>query len=409
MNIGSRVRFLSDVGGGIVVGFDKKGWALVEDEDGFQIPMPKHECVVVEESVVGKSNAAATISTTTSLTKTAKDIKKSSSSTSQEGGAAIISGAKYIQTTNGDNLNVALVYTKSSEPVAGAQSFLCTLANESNYNLLATYTIMYKGESTLVYAGEILPFERKVLFSFGREALSDGAKKVLVRLTPFKRVLNSRGSQIREGEFNIYKGVDEKKCWQGKSVVEKEFTLDTVNLLKEGAFKDNGYVSERGYVVAIIREGFVDKEAAQELKKELYEKFRGDAKGSNGDKSNPNKSKSANKNNATPEGALFSGEDPLVKVGVNGVFEVDLHIHELLDNTAGMNNADMLKYQIDTFNKVMIAHLHKRGTRIVFIHGKGDGVLRNAIVKELKNKYSNSTWQDASFREYGFGATMVRI
>ncbi len=408
MNIGSRVRFLSDVGGGIVVGFDKKGWALVEDEDGFQIPMPVRECVVIEESVVGKS------STTTVITKTAKDIKNSGSSTSQEGGAAIVSGAKYIQTTNGDNLNVALIYTKSSEPVAGAQSFLCTLANESNYNLLATYSIMYKGESTLVFAGEILPFERKVLFSFGREALSDGAKKVLVRLTPFKRVLNSSGSLVREGEYNIYKGVDEKKCWQGKSVVEKEFTLDAVNLLKEGAFKDNGYVSERGYVVAIIREGFVDKEGVKELKKELYEKFRGDAKGrdtsnSGSAKNSSIKSKSANKSNAIPEDAMYRGEDPLVKVGVNGVFEVDLHINELLDNTAGMSNADMLKYQLEIFNKVMVAHLHKKGTRIVFIHGKGDGVLRNAIIKELKNKYSSSSWQDASFREYGFGATMVRV
>jgi dsDNA-specific endonuclease/ATPase MutS2 len=45
----------------------------------------------------------------------------------------------------------------------------------------------------------------------------------------------------------------------------------------------------------------------------------------------------------------------------------------------------------------------------VFIHGKGDGVLRKAIIDELKRKHSNYRYQDASFQEYGFGATMVTI
>lgn len=39
----------------------------------------------------------------------------------------------------------------------------------------------------------------------------------------------------------------------------------------------------------------------------------------------------------------------------------------------------------------------------------GEGVLRNAILKELKYKYKNCDVQDASFREYGFGATQVTI
>ena len=46
---------------------------------------------------------------------------------------------------------------------------------------------------------------------------------------------------------------------------------------------------------------------------------------------------------------------------------------------------------------------------MVFIHGKGDGVLRKAVIDELKRKYSNCRYQDASFQEYGFGATMVTI
>ncbi|MGL5730488.1 MAG: DUF2027 domain-containing protein, partial [Bacteroidales bacterium] len=40
---------------------------------------------------------------------------------------------------------------------------------------------------------------------------------------------------------------------------------------------------------------------------------------------------------------------------------------------------------------------------------KGEGVLRKSILDELKRKYKTCTWQDASFREYGFGATMVIV
>lgn len=46
---GDKVRFLSEVGGGKVAGFQGKNIVLVEDEDGFEIPMPINEVVVVEQ------------------------------------------------------------------------------------------------------------------------------------------------------------------------------------------------------------------------------------------------------------------------------------------------------------------------------------------------------------------------
>ena len=53
MKIGDKVRFLSEVGGGIVTGFQGKDFVLVEDADGFDIPMPIRECRS-EERRVGK-------------------------------------------------------------------------------------------------------------------------------------------------------------------------------------------------------------------------------------------------------------------------------------------------------------------------------------------------------------------
>ena len=49
MKIGDKVRFLNDVGGGKITAFRPGGIVLVEDADGFDVPMPQNEVVVIEE------------------------------------------------------------------------------------------------------------------------------------------------------------------------------------------------------------------------------------------------------------------------------------------------------------------------------------------------------------------------
>lgn len=98
-------------------------------------------------------------------------------------------------------------------------------------------------------------------------------------------------------------------------------------------------------------------------------------------------------------------EKPMAK----NIIEIDLHADELLETTAGMNNSDILEYQLDVFHKTMDKYKLRKGQKIVFIHGKGDGVLRQRILWELQTKYKRCRHQDASFKQYGFGATMVTI
>lgn len=93
----------------------------------------------------------------------------------------------------------------------------------------------------------------------------------------------------------------------------------------------------------------------------------------------------------------------------NEILEIDLHAHELLDTTAGMSKSDIKDYQMQVFRQTMQDHLHEKGRRIVFIHGKGEGVLRKAITDELRHSFKTCEYQDASFQQYGFGATMVTI
>ena len=93
----------------------------------------------------------------------------------------------------------------------------------------------------------------------------------------------------------------------------------------------------------------------------------------------------------------------------NAIVEVDLHAEVLLDSTRGLTLTDTLMMPIKAFLDTMRQYIRDKGRRIVFIHGKGEDGLRVTLLKELKNHYLHCAHQDASFREYGFGATMVTV
>ena len=89
------------------------------------------------------------------------------------------------------------------------------------------------------------------------------------------------------------------------------------------------------------------------------------------------------------------------------VEEIDLHIHELIDDPGGLSNKEILDIQLDKVKAEMERAIGSGVKRIVFIHGVGQGVLKQEIAKLLNARYRKYNYQDASFKEYGYGATMV--
>lgn len=89
-------------------------------------------------------------------------------------------------------------------------------------------------------------------------------------------------------------------------------------------------------------------------------------------------------------------------------FEVDLHIHHLTESSRGMTNYDMLNLQLDTARRQLEFAIRKRIPKIVFIHGVGEGVLRQEL-ETLFGRYNNVKHYDADYKTYGLGATEVRI
>ena len=89
-------------------------------------------------------------------------------------------------------------------------------------------------------------------------------------------------------------------------------------------------------------------------------------------------------------------------------FVVDLHIHQLADSTKGMTNFDMLNLQLDTARGQLEFAIRERMPKLVFIHGVGEGVLKQELHTILR-RYNNVTFYDADYKEYGLGATEVKV
>lgn len=88
--------------------------------------------------------------------------------------------------------------------------------------------------------------------------------------------------------------------------------------------------------------------------------------------------------------------------------EVDLHIEKLVPSTKGLDNYDILTIQLNTVKNKLRFAFQKNIRRVVFIHGVGEGVLKEEV-RYLLRKYDGIDFYDANYQKYGLGATEVYI
>jgi dsDNA-specific endonuclease/ATPase MutS2 len=88
--------------------------------------------------------------------------------------------------------------------------------------------------------------------------------------------------------------------------------------------------------------------------------------------------------------------------------EVDLHVHQLTNSERGMTSHDKLNLQLETAKRQLDFAIRKRIQKVVFIHGVGEGVLKEEL-KYLFGRYENVKYYDADYQKYGLGATEIYI
>lgn len=352
MKIGDKVRFLSETGGGIVAGFQGNNIVLVEDEDGFQIPVRTNDVVVVgtddyniKIDSVGKKD-------------TKKDIEN------EPADRPVTFRAKPEERKGGDVLSVYLAFVPIDSREITNTKFEVYIVNDSNYYINYSYTSAEGASWHLRSTGTIEPNTKLFIEEFDRETLNT-LERVCVQLIAYKR----------------------DKTFMSKPPVDAQIRIDTVKFYKLHTFKENDFFEQPALLYTVIENDKVVRPLvidAKKLKQEMTRKISDDNK----------------KPHVQPARKQQDKDAPIV---------IDLHANELLETTSGLSAADILNHQLDVFRKTMDEYKSKTGTKLIFIHGKGEGVLRHAIIHELNYRYKRCPYQDASFQEYGYGATQVTI
>lgn len=379
MKIGDKVRFLSEVGGGRVSGFQGKDIVLVEDEDGFEIPTSVRDVVVVEQDdyAMGKMISAkmeaqqkAEEHAATELHQDSRSIKSILNGHDEQtdmhvdeydaADREITFRAPVQEREGGNKLSAYLAFVPVDIKEITHTRFETYIVNDSNYYIHYSYLVAEGNAWTLKSVGEVEPNTKLFIEEFGREVLNDMGR-IGVQLTAYKK----------------------DKPFLLKPAIDVQFRIDPVKFYKLHVFEENEFFEQPSLLFTIVDNDEVARPLVVDSKR-LKEQMYKDEK-------------------------IIAHEGKKKRQKDDGTLVIDLHADELLETTAGMNAADILHYQLDVFKKTMDENKKKKGQKIVFIHGKGEGVLRHALVHELNYRYKSCTYQDASFQEYGYGATQVTI
>ncbi len=354
IKIGDKVRFLNSIGEGVVVGFQAKDIVLVRDSDDFEVPTHVRDLVVVPAT----NDYNFPTEDENSSPKNKQETEKIAPEPEQK--VAEYSFDESDETPEGERLSLYLAFTLSDPHDPENCPIHAYFVNCSNYYI--DFNILRNGdESTILASDMVEPQTLFLLKTIERTELNDWA------------------------EIRLQALASKRKPFVPKPVIDTIIEQNPTKFYKQHCFTDNDFLDEKAIVLAIVE----NDQFSHDVK--IDPKVIRDAMVSPTAKPTRQPVRRKPKHNQ------------------NEPIEVDLHIEKLMDNTAGMDAAAMLDYQMEKFREVMAQHRNQRGQRIIFIHGKGEGVLRATIERELKHKFRSCQFHDASFQKYGFGATEVVI
>ena len=216
MQIGEKVRFLNEVGGGIIAGFQGRDVVLVEDEDGFKIPMLRSQVVVVEtnsNNFVRKSSFGA-----------------QPSAPASQPSAPAPHPSRPKERQGGDLLNVCLAFVPEDSRELSNTRFEAYLINDSNYFVSAVVANNENAAWHTRWQGTLEPNTKQLLESFDRSILND-LQRLSVQLIVWKQ----------------------DKPFLLKSPVGVELRLDTVKFYKLHVFRPSPFFREPALIYDIVR------------------------------------------------------------------------------------------------------------------------------------------------------------
>lgn len=358
LRVGDKVKFLNEVGEGTVVEIMRNNQVKVETEDGFEIPCLISDLILADSKKSDElfPSKSAKVDTKEPLS----DKEKGKSSMFNDDSALlegnVSAGFAGLGDPDGERvvLFLALVPENPAHPTDGKMNLF--LINDGCYR--SHYVISKVEESSRmqpIAAGMLEP-DTKILV--GNIPQSD---------LPHGITLNVQLLFFKNKEFVL------------KPAEQFNISISSLKLLRPGAYVTNDFFDEKVMVVKLTEKDSVETPEPEKIREAMLLPKSVEPKG---------------------------GTNPGVETEME---EVDLHIEELVDDYATLSAGEILNIQLARFTTSLEGAIRAKAKRIVFIHGVGNGKLKFELRKLLDTKYSRLKYQDASFKEYGYGATLVLL
>lgn len=418
IKVGDTIRYLNASGGGVVKRIER-GVAWVEGPDGFELPTPIHECVVVDSRdtfvpaykppVVKRQEPAVQQpakpdkSSTPAATPATPEVVDSADQDLSF--VAPLSKGPWFDRSGGEQLQVHVAYLPVSYEHFGQSPYETYLINESNYHLLFTYsTTTSAGGYKLRSAGVLEPDMRVLVEEFDASEINDHA--------------------VSHFQFIAYKP---ERTYRSMPPVERQVRMDVVKLVKRHAFRENPFFDEDALVIPVLEAYDGTQQAPAEepapvptpaanRRGALPQRAIERAERATATQKAPQKAlqKPTKKSTAKPQPEAKLPDTPAAPQAAPAAPEqtiekVGLEAERILPNATGMTPHEVLLYQLKNFRRELDKRLDRRGSKVIFIHGAGQGVLHQLIINRIEQDYPMVQYRDVTFDGFPMGAIEVTI
>ncbi len=351
LKVGDKVKFLNESGGGIVSKIVNARMVNVSVEDGFDIPTLVSDLVLIEAAGGYAENLFK------EDFKVEPPVKSADQAEDFDQDIANLKINPSVKEAEG--VYLALVPQDQKWLITGILDIY--IVNHTSHDIL--FNLLLKNESGLYTGYDYNSIESEsalLIDSLDREELA----------------------QWREGMVQIlYHNLQAGAAIMPANAV---FKIKNNKLNNENSYPYSALLNQKALIFSLNELLNQEKLGATELKDDVKDSSLGRA-------------------SEKKEIPLIDKHQTLPKIA-----EVDLHIGELIDNVAGLESRDMFAIQKKYFKDCLESAIVNQYKKVTFIHGVGNGILKNAIIKILKD-YENVENQSASISKFGLGAIDVLI
>ncbi len=364
LKVGDKVRFLNEKGGGIITGLISTSMVKVAIEEGFEVPVLVNDLIKIEPNGAADRffdrPVKVDIKVSESVTARKEEVEKEK--TTQEENIGDPVSSIYRQSGAGLAEGIYLIWEPHDQKWLITGNIDIILVNNTAFDAIFSFLLEEDKNSFAGVSYDVIPAYSKIhietITREDLEAWTNGIVQVLFHSHEMQDLYQPLHAHFKVKASRFFKetGYQEFKLTDSKAIILQLGDIASQKLMPGNVHgKLSMDPAARQKIDAITPTALIDK------------------------------------HRTGPREA-----------------EVDLHISALRTDYTTMPQDEILLYQIDYFSRMLESAITFNYNRITFIHGIGNGVLKSAIINQLKD-YENLELRKASFARYGNGAIEIVI